>query len=70
MNTFIARQDETLDELIFRHYGQTAGLVEIALEYNPKLAYLPRLPMGTVVTMPEIESSFITVSKSTVQLWD
>lgn len=38
MNTFIARQDETLDELIFRHYGQTAGLVEIALEYNPELA--------------------------------
>lgn len=70
MNTFIARQDETLDELIFRHYGQTAGLVEIALEYNPELAYLPRLPMGTVVTMPDIESSFITVSQSTVQLWD
>ncbi|EDN73427.1 bacteriophage tail synthesis protein X, partial [Mannheimia haemolytica PHL213] len=35
MNTLIARQDDTLDELIFRHYGQTAGLVEQALEYNP-----------------------------------
>lgn len=70
MNTLIARQDETLDELVFRHYGQTAGLVEIALEYNPEIAHLPRLPIGTVVTMPTIESSFATVEQSTVQLWD
>ncbi|WP_346556642.1 tail protein X [Mannheimia haemolytica] len=70
MNTLIARQDDTLDELIFRHYGQTAGLVEQALEYNPELAHLPRLPIGTVVTMPDLESRFATVAKSSVQLWD
>lgn len=70
MDTLIARQDDTLDELIFRRYGQTAGLVETALEYNPDLAYMPRLPIGTVVTMPNIENSRTTVKKSTVQLWD
>lgn len=70
MDTLIARQDDTLDELIFRHYGQTTGLVELALEYNPELAHLPRLPIGTVVTMPEVESGFATVAKTTVQLWD
>lgn len=65
-----ARQDDTLDELIFRHYGQTAGLVELALEYNPKLAEPPRLKMGDIVTMPDIDLSHTTVSQSTVQLWD
>lgn len=65
-----ARQDDTLDELIFRHYGQTAGLVELALEYNPNLANTPRLKMGEIVTMPDIDQSHTTVSQSTVQLWD
>ncbi|EXI61680.1 tail protein [Mannheimia granulomatis] len=66
----IARQDDTLDELIYRHYGQTAGLVELALEYNPKLAVMPRLAMGEVVTMPDIDNSHATISQATVQLWD
>lgn len=69
MNKLIARQNETLDELIFRHYQQTAGLVEIALKHNPQLAEQPFLAIGTEVIMPNIDNHIHT-TKTTVQLWD
>lgn len=34
----IAHQNDTVDELCWRHYGRTAGLSEVVLLANPGLA--------------------------------
>lgn len=64
-----ARQGDTLDLLIYRQFGKTEGLVEIALERNPQLAYVPILAIGQQVDMPE-QQAFAPISKQTIQLWD
>ncbi|KMK50485.1 tail protein [[Actinobacillus] muris] len=65
-----AIQDDTLDLLIYRHYGRTTGLVELALEYNPQLADSPILAIGQQVEMPDIEFRTTSTRKETVSLWD
>lgn len=67
MRTLIAQEGDTLDRLIYRYYGKTAGLVEQALEINPQLATMPILPMGQIVKMPDQTAS--VVATDTLQLW-
>lgn len=67
MRTLTAQEGDTLDRLIYRYYGKTAGLVEQALELNPQLAKVPILPMGQIVNMPEQTTSVVV--KDTLQLW-
>jgi phage tail protein X len=63
----IARQGDTLDLLCWRHFGQTAGVTEIALEMNPGLARLGELlPEGTAVGLPTAAPAPV---RQTVQLW-
>lgn len=69
MKTLTANENDTLDSLIFRAYGKTAGIVEQALEYNPELANHTILPMGTKVYMPDDEYTSAVLSSQTVQLW-
>ncbi len=67
MNVF-ALQGETLDALCFRVLGQTAGVVEQALELNPGLAgYGAELPHGTPVELSDITEQ---PQKPMIQLWD
>lgn len=70
MNTQVrALQGDTLDALCWRHYGRTAGVVELALEANPGLADLgPVLPMGTLVTLPPAPPA--REDRRIIQLWD
>lgn len=66
----IAQAGETLDELLWRTLGRTAGVTEQALELNGGLAALgPRLPEGTIVELPEIGEA-ARPERETVQLWD
>ena len=67
MRTLIAQEGDTLDRLIYRYYGETAGLVEHALTLNPQLTNTPILPMGLIVNMPEQTASVVV--KDTLQLW-
>lgn len=67
MRTLTAQEGDTLDRLIYRYYGETAGLVEQALALNPQLANTPILAMGQAVKMPEQIAS--VVAKDTLQLW-
>ena len=67
MRILTAQEGDTLDRLIYRYYGETAGLVEQALELNPQLANTPILPMGQAVKMPDQTAS--VVAKDTLQLW-
>ncbi|OLO03346.1 tail protein X [Salinicola socius] len=62
-------QGDTLDQLCYRAYGQTAGVTERVLEANPGLADLgPILPSATLVTLPDIATQ--APSTRIVQLWD
>lgn len=70
MITGRAHQGESLDALIYRHKGIVPGYLETVLEANPGIADLgPILPMGTVVSLPDISTTAQTSTK-TVQLWD
>jgi len=68
MKTITAIQYDTVDAICWREYGRSSGVVEIVLAANPKLAELGVfIPMGTQVTLPDIETPQQT--KQTIQLW-
>ena len=68
--TATALQGETLDALCWRVLGQTAGVVEQALELNRTLAAQgPLLTEGQVITLPLILSPTVP-ERQMVQLWD
>jgi phage tail protein X len=51
------KEGDMLDEICHHYYGQTAGVVEQVLAANSGLAALgPVLPVGTLVTLPEISA--------------
>lgn len=63
-----ALQGETLDALCFRVLGQTARVVEQALELNPGIAgHGAVLPHGTPVELPDVAEQ---PQKTMIQLWD
>ncbi|WGO84679.1 tail protein X [Arsenophonus apicola] len=64
----LARQGETLDALCFRTLGQTAGVVEKALDLNSGLAEMGTiLAHGTLVELPDMIEQ---PKKLMLQLWD
>lgn len=66
-----ALQQDNLDAIAYRYFGQTTGIVEQLLELNPQLAYQPILALGTAVSIPEQHQVVQqTIKKSTIQLWD
>ncbi|HHM8028341.1 TPA: tail protein X [Pseudomonas aeruginosa] len=65
----IARQNDTVEALCWRHYGRTAGVTEAVLEANHGLAdHGPTLPPGLKVTMPDIPTA--APERQMVNLWD
>ena len=63
-----ARQYDTLDIICHRHFGQTAAVVEMALEMNPGISRLGEiLPEGAPVALPDAAPAR---EIQTVQLWD
>ncbi|WP_421323542.1 tail protein X [Aeromonas sp. 604176] len=61
-------QGDTLDLILFRHYGYTAGITEQVLNLNPGLAALgPILPTGTLINMPSAPTQ---AEQPQIQLWD
>jgi phage tail protein X len=65
-----ANQNDTVDMLVWRHLGSTAGYVEQTLERNPGLAdHGATLPHGTLVDLPEPEASTPKMN-IIIQLWD
>lgn len=68
MDQVRAHQGDTLDALVWRHYGRTAGVVEQVLEANPGLADLgPILPHGHPVNMPTAPAQ--AENSAMVNLW-
>ncbi|MBZ6064697.1 tail protein X [Aeromonas schubertii] len=63
-----AQQGETLDLILHRHYGYTAGITEQVLALNPGLADQgPLLPIGTLITLPDAPTH---ATAPLIQLWD
>lgn len=62
-----AQQNDNLDLLIYRHLGNSAGLLEQTLILNPGISATAILPIGTVVTLPDKQSQ--PAINNTVQLW-
>ncbi|WP_420925159.1 tail protein X [Aeromonas veronii] len=61
-------QGDTLDLILFRHYGYTAGITEQVLNLNPGLAALgPILPTATPINMPAAPTQ---AEQPLIQLWD
>ncbi|MFQ2047929.1 tail protein X [Aeromonas veronii] len=61
-------QGDTLDLILFRHYGYTAGITEQVLNLNLGLAALgPILPTGPLINMPAAPTQ---AEQSLIQLWD
>lgn len=68
MATTTSIQGDTVDMICRRVYGDESGFVEQVLLENRGLAGLgPILPIGTVVTLPEIAKP---ADLPTVSLWD
>lgn len=63
-----SQQGDTLDLILFRHYGYTAGITEQVLNLNPGLAALgPVLPTGTLINMPAAPTQ---AEQPLIQLWE
>ncbi|WP_019236474.1 MULTISPECIES: tail protein X [Wolbachia] len=65
---YIARENEMLDYICFKHYGYSSGAVEIVLEENPGLAeYGSFLPAGLKIRLPTIQEQ---LKKSKLKVWE
>lgn len=68
MDTVIAQQHDTVDEICHRYYGHTNMTVEAVYAANPGLCELgATLPIGTPVKMPVVTTKQTT---ETITLWD
>ena len=67
--SFVSREGETVEALVWRALGTCAGrIIERVLDANAGLAALgPVLPSGTCVLVPEIPAA---VAVERVRLWD
>ncbi|WP_375261862.1 tail protein X [Palleronia sp.] len=69
MKTVAANQGAMVDAICRDHYGDESAYVEAVLTANPGLAALgPRLPMGTLVRLPDVKPAQDV--RQTVTLWD
>lgn len=66
MNIY-AQQDDSVDEICFRHYGRTRTVVEQVYAANPGLAEQgARLPHGYRVELPALS---LSTTHETLNLW-
>ena len=63
-------QNDTVDQLCWRHLGKTERVVEATLELNPGLAAAgPILPACMAITLPD-HATMPAATRPTVNLWD
>lgn len=70
IRTYTTKDGDVLDEIVFKVYGRTSGVVEKVLEANRGLADLgPVLPVGIVISLPEISEPTEQLEKL-IRLWE
>jgi phage tail protein X len=67
MDTYTSIQGDTADLICRRVYGDESGFVESLLQANRGLADYTILPIGTVVTLPELARPS---DLPTISLWE
>ncbi len=83
MATYRTIDGDTIDAVVWGHYGSLTGTLERVLDANQGLADLgPVLPIGTLIHLPELASvpeellpqlrreSRTTKLRKSVKLWD
>lgn len=66
---YITRQNEMIDTICRRSYGDESGYVETVLDVNPGLAALgPVLPIMTKIVLPDLPRA--APERKIVSLWD
>ncbi|MFK7827942.1 MAG: tail protein X [Oligoflexales bacterium] len=69
MITYITKDQDTLDEVVFRYYGETKGYLEKVLAENRHLAGKGDFyKAGIIIKLPDIDVPKKT--KKTLSLWD
>jgi phage tail protein X len=70
MMTYTTKQNDVLDDVVFRVYGSTAGIVEQVLESNRPLdlGQYDKLPAGLVLSLPEVQP--VTTTPQPTRLWE
>lgn len=64
--TVFARQNEVLDQVLWRVFRRTAGVLEQALALNPGLAQQVFLPEGHPVRLPDRPAA---PARQLINLW-
>jgi phage tail protein X len=68
MAVYRTQDNDMLDDVCYRHYGRSTGVVELVLQANPHLADLGSvLPIGVLITLPVIQPQ---AKAAPVRLWD
>lgn len=66
---YTTRQNEMIDSICRRVFGDESGYVERVYDANPGLAELPMvLPTGTLIVLPDLPQAAAVVP--VVSLWD
>lgn len=66
---YTTKQNEIVDMICRRAYGDESGYVERVLDINPGLAEIgPILPIGTRVVLPDLPKA--AQERKIVNLWD
>jgi len=59
---------QTVDEIVWKHYGNTLGATEVVLVANPGLAdHGPLLPSGLLIDLPDYQPP---KPSQGIRLWD
>lgn len=67
MAEYITKDGETLDYIVWKHYGKTDGILEQVLVINRHLARFDAvLPVGVVITLPEVTQPS---NSNKIKLW-
>jgi phage tail protein X len=71
IRTYTTKPGDMIDEIVWRFYGRTAGVVEQVLEANREIRLSfqpPVLSAGLVITLPEVAEPEQETTKI-VRLW-
>lgn len=67
MKYVVVRNDETLDEIVFKNYGSSVGYLELVLQANTFLYTQDvYLQIGLTIELPEIKKE----PQNRAKLWD
>ncbi len=65
-----SEEGETLADIAYKFYGKTFGAIEIIMQANERLSYLPTvLPLGTLIEI-DIERKIDSVVSEALDLWE